>query len=127
MFHLLGHEVGHAILKHQPMFSPLLPKDCPKNCINCQFLEKLCSQEYFETYIRREIEADQKGMIMARNACYDMFETPEFFKKEMKLLDQNAVRGLTYRLVKMEEFLSTMKLENQKCTQTNKTIKRSDL
>ena len=56
-----------------------------------------------------------------------MFETPEFFKKEMKLLDQNAVRGLNYRLVKMEEFLSTMKLENQKCTRTNNTIKRSDL
>ena len=120
---LLGHEVAHDILKHRPMVSPLLPDhficEFAKKCQNCQFEEMLCSQEYFETYIKREFEADQKGMIMARNACYDIFETPNFFKNEMKLLEPNAVKELTARLVQIEEFLSMLKLEDQTCIRTN--------
>ena len=116
------------ILKHEPKAGPQLQGNCFKE------IKFLCSEEYFESYIKRESDADQTGMILAQNACYDMYQNIDFLKNVIMYLEQLegtgheiAVKQLNAKVVKNEEFLNTFEVDQLgPCIRTSNTISTNE-
>ena len=101
-----GHEVGHILLEHKPKMGPSL------KCSNLN--DDLCSEDYFEAYIEREVDADKTGMILAQNAGYDMYQNIDLLEKIITHLEklegtdhEIAVKQNKAKVLKIQEFLNT--------------------